>query len=331
MFNPPIQSNLEGKAQHFMAVPAARLLDHPLAVTDLFVRLPNGKMIKFAHKGDKIDSGRVDRYRNKTDKGVLFVNQDSYNEVVAELIKEVKAKAGAKKIDDDQLIAQFFSVAEAVLTEIVQLPITQSALAHIEIVVEEITARLSEPTDLAKALRSVFALNDKFAQDTMATVVIANWLAHSLGWKARRMRSALTMGALLHDIGLKEIPADVAVKKPAEMTKEEKTIYETHPVRGFTTLNQFPSVPNEVLQIVLEHHEVPSGTGFPSQMRGDRIFPMAKVVSFANRLSHDIIDHLIETKELPLEVLHAHVDHVYKPMYGSELCKAIKTVFKGKS
>jgi HD-GYP domain-containing protein (c-di-GMP phosphodiesterase class II) len=209
--------------------------------------------------------------------------------------------------------------------------VTEDSIGHATEVVQEIAPKIAETDDLGKALRTVFMLGDQFARHSMGVVVVANWLAKQMGWTAPRVTVPLTMGALLHDIGLKELPQELVNKPRLEMTHEEVELYETHPVRGMMILRAFPGISADVLQIVQQHHEMPNGLGFPSRLRAERMFPLARVVSFANILAHDIIDTLLEKKEFSIEKLHERIDNLYKPMYGSELCKAAKAVFKLKS
>lgn len=261
----------------------------------------------------------------------MYVVEGDYSGLVKDLLLESKQVIKSQGGTVDKAVERYFHVAETVLTEITKLPVTEESISHAHEVVQEVAPRIAEADDIGKALRTVFTLGDQFARHSMGTVVVANWLAKHMGWTAPRITVPLTMGALLHDIGLKELPADLVNKKRLDMTQEEVELYESHPMRGMMILRAFPGITADVLQIVQQHHEIPNGQGFPSHLRSERMFPLARVVSFANILAHDMIDTLFEKKEFSIEKLHERIENLYKPMYGSELCKAAKAVFKLKS
>ncbi len=89
-------------------------------------------------------------------------------------------------------------------------------------------------------------------------------------------------------IGMREM-SELLNKQRSEMTTEEIQIYESHPMRGYMLLKDIASVPAEVLAIISEHHELPSGAGFPRKIKGDKIFPLSRAVAFADNLADLII------------------------------------------
>ena len=86
----------------------------------------------------------------------------------------------------------------------------------------------------------------------------------------------------MHDIGKKEIDPVILEKSRAELTFQERQILETHPLRGKEILESLKSASSEVVAIAYEHHENILGQGFPRQLSGKRINPLAKVVSTAD-------------------------------------------------
>ncbi len=91
----------------------------------------------------------------------------------------------------------------------------------------------------------------------------------------------LATGALLHDIGLSEIPDRVLKKSPEEQTKPERELRGRHIEYGSRIGRRLDLAP-EVLAIIEQHHELADGTGYPQGLTLEQIAPLARVVALVN-------------------------------------------------
>lgn len=82
-------------------------------------------------------------------------------------------------------------------------------------------------------------------------------------------------GALLHDIGKMGIP-DAILLKPGPLTDEEWAIMRLHPVYAYELLSPIAFL-RPALDIPYCHHEKWDGTGYPRQLRSERIPLAARV------------------------------------------------------
>lgn len=310
----------------FLAVPTVSLLHYPNAISDVFVRLTSDKMVKVAHKGEKLDVSQITRYGAK-EVQVLYVLKQDFNNVVTELVRGAAAHS-QKKIPVDAKLARFFTVAESVYSELLKLPLTDDAFSSAMQVTSEIASHMRDKPDFAKLLKSVLSLGDDFSRHSLGTVAVANMLMTSMEWTNKLLVEPVTMGAFFHDIGMKEIPEELRFKDRVEMNKDESQMWESHVGIGVHLLNSINFISPEVLRIVQEHHESPNGAGFPGRLRGDRVFPMARLVSFANVLSHDIFDASRDGKPFSVDNLNKKIDFVYNVMFGQDLAKAAARIFR---
>lgn len=92
--------------------------------------------------------------------------------------------------------------------------------------------------------------------------------------------SALGIGALLHDIGRKEVP-DKVLLKTGPLTTAERKIYELHTQYGLDYGKRM-KLPPEILGIIGEHHELFDGSGYPAKLKGESIGFLARIVVIAN-------------------------------------------------
>lgn len=97
------------------------------------------------------------------------------------------------------------------------------------------------------------------------------------------------LGGFLHDIGKISIP-DVILGKQGKLTNPEYEVVKTHPGIGATLIQEHP-LGDLALSAVHQHHEWMNGSGYPDQLQGDQISPMARIVSIA-----DAFDALTSTR-----------------------------------
>jgi putative nucleotidyltransferase with HDIG domain len=139
---------------------------------------------------------------------------------------------------------------------------------------------------------------------------VASAFSQQLGMR-RSDERRLVRAALLHDIGKAFIPVEI-LDKPSQLTTAEMQVMRTHPVEGFRLLKQQGGVSSEVLDVVLHHHELLDGTGYPDGLKGRQINDVVHLITIS-----DIYSALIEPR-------------VYKPALPAERAFAIMTDMAGK-
>lgn len=112
----------------------------------------------------------------------------------------------------------------------------------------------------------------------------------------QRQLKELGLGALIHDIGKTGIPIAI-LNKPGRLEPEEWDLMKTHTSQGFELLRQSGEISLPACHVALQHHERCDGSGYPKQLKGDKIHRYARMVAIA-----DIYDALTS-------------DRVYRPRF----------------
>lgn len=112
-------------------------------------------------------------------------------------------------------------------------------------------------------------LRDKETEGhTQRVTTLTQRLAHSMGVDDDALIH-ITRGALLHDIGKMAIP-DRILLKPGELTAEERTLIQKHPVYAYEMLKPIKFL-HPALDIPYCHHEKWDGSGYPRGLKGEEI------------------------------------------------------------
>ncbi len=97
------------------------------------------------------------------------------------------------------------------------------------------------------------------------------------------------MGALLHDVGKIDVPAEI-LNKPGALTEEELAVMREHPARGEQLIAGI-SFPWDIKPMIRHHHERWDGRGYPDRLAGAQIPRSARILCIA-----DVFDALTSTR-----------------------------------
>jgi putative nucleotidyltransferase with HDIG domain len=136
----------------------------------------------------------------------------------------------------------------------------------------------------------------------------------------------LARAALLHDVGKAFIPTSI-LDKPTELTVDEMAEMREHPRRGYEALVAQGGFPPEMLDVVLHHHEMLDGTGYPNGLNGNQISDIVRLTAIV-----DIYAALVEKRAYRLQFTHAKAFAMMEDMGGKldqQLLQAFRPVAFG--
>ncbi len=138
-------------------------------------------------------------------------------------------------------------------------------------------------------LEIVWQYDNATYQHCLLVTGLAVEFARSLRFSANDQKQ-LTKAALLHDMGKAKIPLAI-LNKPDALTTNEIAIMRTHPALGREMLRQQGGYGAELLDVVLWHHEMLDGSGYPDGITGRHIPDLMRLVTIC-----DIYAALIERR-----------------------------------
>jgi putative two-component system response regulator len=139
----------------------------------------------------------------------------------------------------------------------------------------------------ADSLISMLQLHEKDGRGHATRVTrLAIALAEELGVSDEDI-DGLEFGAMLHDVGKIDMPAEILCK-PAPLNEAEWDVMRTHPQVGYDLVRKLPHL-SAAADIVLAHHEAFDGSGYPHRLKGDEIPLGARILTIAD--SYDSMTH----------------------------------------
>ncbi|OGP55495.1 MAG: hypothetical protein A2Y65_12265 [Deltaproteobacteria bacterium RBG_13_52_11] len=174
------------------------------------------------------------------------------------------------------------------------------------------------------AIAAVTEIRDPFTAGHQKRVTkLACAIAEEMGLpKGKNER--LRLAAIVHDIGKIHIPTEILIK-PTQLSEPEFTIIEAHPQIGHDILYGI-TFSRPIAKIVLQHHELLDGSGYPQGLSGDEIVVEARILAVA-----DVVEAMLSNR--PYRPAHGiegaleEILHNKGALYDSEVVDACSRVF----
>lgn len=118
------------------------------------------------------------------------------------------------------------------------------------------------------------------------SISVAAWsliLAERIGWIGEPKAFTIAMCALFHDVGFHANVDDLLQKTANDFSEIDSKVLDGHVFRGRDILMSIPGLPNEVITVAMQHHELVNGTGYPEKLLLEQIHPYSRLISIVNR------------------------------------------------
>lgn len=112
--------------------------------------------------------------------------------------------------------------------------------------------------------------------------------------------SQLSIGCLLHDVGMQKITACTSLShEPASQL--ERLEVKKHPILTYDLLNQLHEIPMVSRMVAYQIHERCDGSGYPRGQQGNQIHPLSKIAAVADEYINLVSDHELSLGLLPYQ------------------------------
>ncbi|MBQ7567870.1 HD domain-containing protein [bacterium] len=159
--------------------------------------------------------------------------------------------------------------------------------------------------DLSATLaRVIDAKEDDSEGHVMRVVKSSVELARTQGLSRDEIED-ISRAAMLHDVGKVYVPDDI-LHKQGPMSAKEFAILKEHTTRARELLQGLTLISDDVIDMIVHHHERYDGNGYPDKLKGDKICLGACIIAIADTfdgLTNDRAQRKGMTWEKALEVM----------------------------
>ncbi len=131
-----------------------------------------------------------------------------------------------------------------------------------------------------RAMASTVEMRDPYTSGHQARVAdLARAIAREMDL-SREQIDGIRLAGLIHDLGKISTPAEI-LGKPGQLNQYEFGIIRSHPQVGYDILKEI-EFPWPIAQIILQHHEMMDGSGYPQGLTGEDILVEARILAVAD-------------------------------------------------
>lgn len=243
---------------------------------DIYCRLSETKALKVVNAYDIINTELLQRLK---DKGMsrLFLKRQDYKKLIA-----INAYSDNKGLEGKERLAWINSISHSLLDDVYHDDINVETFFAAKQIVENTLDLVADNSMMFELIKSLNELNNDIYKHSLGMSVYSVLIASKMGMNDPKIKFRLSMSGMFADIGLKQIPPELHDKSRILYNHKEQLEYMKHPDLSVDILRAVEGLPEEILQVISQHHESMDGSGFPRRYTKNQIHPLAKIIRVAD-------------------------------------------------
>lgn len=232
----------------------------------------NGRMVLYLRAGDSLPAAKI----QKLDRADVFYVPDSQREYFKRYVFDrMNEESLDIKIKANVLRESSMTLAE----EIFEKQDVQEALADSRELITNFMDFMDQEPDAMSHLVGLSSHDFYTYNHSLDVAIYSLGLGNIAGYSGEELHE-LGRGALFHDIGKRHVKAEIICKQ-GPLDDTEWAQMQKHPQYGLKVLNEY-GVSEAMKACCFEHHESFLGNGYPQQLPGNEIHPMARIVAITD-------------------------------------------------
>jgi HD-GYP domain-containing protein (c-di-GMP phosphodiesterase class II) len=281
----------------FFRISAPLLLRTDPLVSDVYIRLSELKFVKLFHRGDQFTEEDHAKYHERKGISHFYARKDDAEHICSKVTEKLEGLLTAGQTDRETVAAASVEALISTQEIINQVGMTPEVQRMVRTNMDLVLKEMQESPAFSTIMKSMVLDKGKYiAAHSHILSEVSCALAAIAGWSSDTSFKKLIMASFLHDMGMSDNRL-CRVKNLQELSQRIGEFgphaveeYRSHPKRAAVLIQGMREVPADVDKIILQHHELPIGTGFPNQLTHVHIHPLASVLIVA----HDLVDWMLD-------------------------------------
>lgn len=248
---------------------------HPSAPIpfDIFVHV-NHHYVHYLRAGDTMTAQKISNFEKKAPDSfyILFSEKQKYKNYVSS-----RLQAAEIPVHEKALILRESSMS--LVEELFENPDVEKALIESKEMITQFIDFMDQDPNAMGHLIGLSSHDFYTYNHSLDVGIYSLGLGQVAGFSGKDLHE-LGQGALFHDIGKRHVNIDI-ITKNGPLDDMEWAQMQKHPQYGLLILDEH-KVSDAIKACCFEHHESFLGNGYPQQLTGPEIHPMARVVAISD-------------------------------------------------
>jgi len=283
---------------------------------DIFVNISD-RFIHYLRAGDKLSAQKIQNFERKAPDAfyILAAERANYKAYI-----NGQMRSDQLPTKDKAIILRESSMA--IVEELFENPDVERALNESKDVISEFIHFMDDDPDAMGHLIGLSSHDFYTYTHSLDVGIYSMGLGRVAGYTGGELHE-LGQGALFHDIGKRHVSVDIICKK-GPLDDLEWAQMQKHPQFGLLIMEEY-KVSDNIKACCFEHHENFVGNGYPQQLLGNEIHPMARIVAITDTYDALTTKRSYNAPMMPRDAL-KFMHEKLANRYDAELMKAMYSV-----
>jgi putative nucleotidyltransferase with HDIG domain len=264
---------------YFFPISIKKINPNSVIKFDLYIKTGK-KFILYKHRNLKITPDDLERLLD-TAAATLFVHKKDKKNYRGYLEENLESLLKSEDVPDRRKAEALHESAINVIQDVFDNPRSGESIKRSkEIIGHTVDFILAAPQSFINLLKIVKHDYYTYTHSVNVCTFLVS-LSREIGIHDKRVLKAVGEGGLLHDLGKSKIPSSV-INKPGKLLKAEWEFMQKHPVFGMEIAKETREIDDVSLIIIGQHHERPTGKGYPGGLSESELNVYAKMASIVD-------------------------------------------------
>jgi len=293
---------------------------------DVYIKLSENNIIKIANKNQELPKQQLSQYKLKGLK-YLYILKEDFNKLVEFNLSLAKLIKNRTDVSQEKKMSFLKYTGDSILERTFVAGISEEDLEDANSFIKLTVSTIADSTENFELLSILNNHSEHVYADSIAVSVYSILIAKQLGIESSVTQFKICMAGMFHDIGKKEIDAELFFKPRHLISREERQLIESHVVRGYEILSSMKTVPAEVARIAYEHHEDQQGLGYPLRKAKKDQHPLSKIIQCTSIFVETINTNKAAGTPIVPSLLINQMEKIYEERIDPQCLQALKKIF----
>lgn len=307
------------------------LMESDIAPCDIYLKLNDQKYVQVFKEEGILDPDDIMRYLNQGASG-FYAEDEKYQSWSKNRAQNLVENLSSENIhidrDEEEVLFQAFS---QVREQALQLGMEKEVVSMVEKVQEETINSIKNKSISFKILCRLIIRNNYITSLSLLSSTITCGAAIKMSWTTKDTLGKFVLASLFSDITLqseKLAKLSTSVELDNSFTDEEVEEFYAHPQAARELFSSLGFRSKNADLMMLHHHELPDGSGFPERLTANAIDPYVCLFILGQDVSRTLIEY--DFKPQAWVVISDRLNTFYNRGNFRNPIKGLKKLFSGK-